>query len=153
MGNWRRQITKLHTRTSTRSPLFFCSTWNQQIVFHALFQLCILTATLYFKGALLCLHLDAKHPRWKRWNPEVGRQLFERSALGTEQHANLTQPILTACALAPKQTCLLSMFRTYNFFFLCQVKKIHVIHIGPFLHDGLGTPSLGCSKTMLNHLF
>lgn len=48
--------------------------------------------------------------------PEVGRQLFDHSTLSTDQHANATQPIFTACALYSKETQLLFLFSIDNFF-------------------------------------
>lgn len=59
-----------------------------------------INSTFCFKGALLCLHLHAKHPRWKHlkprsWQADVWPQDSGHRAAGKHSPANLCSLCLT----------------------------------------------------------
>lgn len=59
-----------------------------------------INGTFCFKGALLCLHLHAKHPRWKHlkprsWQADVWPQDSGHRAAGEHSPANLCSLCLT----------------------------------------------------------
>ena len=121
---------------------------------HTAFQLCILMATSYFSGALLCLNLDATHPRWKHfktrsWQRALWPQDSRHRPARRRSRANLPSlSLVSQTALSPPPPPLQprQLFNAELNGHSCTLCHTDLSQCG------VGTPSLGHNKTMLNHL-